>query len=78
MLSLRYGEPPDDSAAGGAMKEILSCRGAPVAGHSPCALIVSPARTVILWLVGDNFVNAVYQASPNGGPLAGGIGRYRK
>src|SRR5258708_24224562 len=27
MLSLRYREPPDDSAAGGAMEETLSCRG---------------------------------------------------
>ena len=27
---------------------------------------------------GDNFVNALSQASPNGGPAAGGIGRYRK
>jgi hypothetical protein len=27
---------------------------------------------------GDNFVNAASRASPNGGPPAGGIGRYGK
>ena len=27
---------------------------------------------------GDKFVNAVSRASPNGGPPAGGIGRYGK